>query len=359
MADYCDLTVVAPVNIVQNPRFFRDIPQRENLAGMSIYHPRFGVIPGMFKHWDGELLFRQTMYQIRGTIPLEQYDLVDVHYAYPDGVAGQRLAQEMRKPFVISLRGSDIHVLTRFPKRRRLIQEMLRQASAIVAVSKALKREAETLGADLGKIHVIPNGVDTTIFFPWDQGEARHRLGWPLDAYVVLSVGRLVPVKGFDLLIRAIKEVRARLKKTVRCYIVGEGESRPTLEREIKRLRLEKEIILSGRILPQDLPLWYSAADLFCLLSHSEGCPNVVLESLACGTPVVATDVGGVPEMVREGATGLFMKSRNEEEVAYQIEKALKIKWNQDAIRKSETVQDWSEVARAHMQLLDKVGSRS
>jgi glycosyltransferase involved in cell wall biosynthesis len=355
MAALCDLTVVAPVNAAQNPWSVRRVPKEEHPGGLAVHHPRFGVIPGLFKHWDGDLLFRQTVGYMRRTLALDAYDILDVHYAYPDGVAGQRLAQEMRRPFTVSLRGSDINVLARFPRRRLLIQDMLGKAAAIIAVSKALGLEAAALGADPGKIHVIPNGVERSLFYPRERQEARRQLGWPMDTPILLSVGRLVSIKGFGLLIQVVNELRKRVTQAVRCYIVGEGELRTSLEKEIVKLGLEGHVVLPGRVSPEDLPLWYSASDLFCLLSHDEGCPNVVLESLACGTPVIATDVGGLPEMVRDGASGILVKRRDAEEVAGLITRALKMTWEPRALANSEAVRDWSDVARAHVEVLEGV----
>jgi glycosyltransferase involved in cell wall biosynthesis len=211
------------------------------------------------------------------------------------------------------------------------------------------------LGANPKKIRVLPNGVDRSVFFPRNKEEARQKLGWPLNASIILSVGRLVELKGFNLLIKAINRVRSGINKSIQCFIVGDGEERPLLEKQIKQNHLENEIKLAGWVSPQDLPFWYSAADLFCLLSHSEGCPNVVLESLACGTPVVATRAGGTYEVVQEEVTGLMIENRSEEEVARQIEKALEMHWNRNIIQMSETVRDWSEVARAQVQLFQQL----
>ena len=355
MAHYCELTVVAPVNIANDPRTAWITPQCDRHNDVLVLHPRFAVVPGLFKHWDGELLFRQAMPQVRSRLSLDTYDVVDVHYAYPDGVAGQRVATAMNRPFVITLRGSDINVLSQFAKRRRLIQDTLKGAHAVVTVSRALASRAAELGADPRKIHVIPNGVDTDVFFPRSKPDARLQLGWPVDAHIVLAVGRLAVIKGFDLLIQAIHALRNRLRKEVRCYIVGEGELRMTLEKEIRQRNLPKEVVMPGWVSPAQLPLWYAAADLLCLSSHNEGCPNVVLESLACGTPVVATDVGGVSELIHDGVTGRLVPHRSVEELSRCIAAALETRWDQTAILRSDAVRSWSDVASTHVALLRDV----
>jgi len=322
---------------------------------MRIYHPGFGLLPAVLKHLDGDLLYRQTIGQIRRALPLEQYDLIDIHYGYPDGPAGVRLARAAGVPSVLSLRGSDLNVLTRLARRRERIRRTLRDVTAIIAVTRALAKKAEQLGADAQKIHVVPNGVDLERFRATDRHAARAELGWPRDAHVILSVGNLVELKGFDLLVRAISVLRDSLEKQVLCFLVGSGPLRRRIEKEIRRQGLQDHVFLSGWVAPERLPLWYSAADLSCLLSSSEGCPNVVLESLACGTAVVGSAVGGIPDMVEHGRTGLLVHDRRERQVALLLEEALTTEWDREAISGSEAVRDWLDAARAHFEILERV----
>jgi glycosyltransferase involved in cell wall biosynthesis len=355
VAEKCRLTVVAPINVAQDPPLAWRVPYQELLEGMTVYHPWFAVIPGLFKQWDGRLLYQQSARQMRRSLNLNQYDLIDVHFAYPDGVAGQYLAEELGKPFIISLRGSDLNVLGRFPRRRRLIQSMLARASAVIAVSEALKRKAEAIGVPSSRVHIIPNGVDTSVFYPRNRLAARARLGWPEGIPCILSVGRLSPIKGFELLIETMAALHASLGSALCCFIVGEGELRPALERQIARLGLENVVRLCGRVPQVELAEWYSAADAFCLLSHNEGCPNVVLESLACGTPVVATGVGGVPEILRQRAAGTMVLQRDANEVAEAIHSVLVPARDQETVVKASGLRPWSEVANAQVSLFERV----
>lgn len=153
-------------------------------------------------------------------------------------------------------------------------------------------------------------------------------------------------------MIGAVKLVHDRLEQDIQCYIVGEGKLRSQFERQIKELDLKKNITLVGQISPQELPFWYSAADLFCLFSHSEGYPSVIVESLACGTPVIATDVGGVQEAVEEEVTGLLIRNHNVEDAYRQIQKGLVMNWDRSKIKCSRAVLDWSEVACSHAKVL-------
>src|SRR5262249_40651191 len=199
------------------------------------------------------------------------------------------------------------------------------------AVCQALKDAMVQLDIPGEKITVIPNGVDTRKFFPYPKEQARSTLGLPYDKRIILSVGGLIPRKGFDLLVKALKMLSTQLHQhDLYLVIVGEGESRPELEQLIAELDLDAQVRLVGSVSHQELYLWYSAADLFCLASSREGWPNVVLEALASGTPVVATDVWGVPEIICSDRLGILTK-RDERELAAGIAAALKKSWQSDA----------------------------
>ena len=353
----CEIGVVAPVNVTRDLRLLWKVPSREHVDGMEVIHPPFIVLPGLLKHLDGELLFRQTVGSVMRSLPVGSYDLIDAHYAYPDGFAAMRLSETTCLPFVITIRGSDMYLLTECPKRRDLIKKVLTRAVAVVAVSAALKKKAEELGIDAGKIRVIPNGIDKKVFYPRPRGSARHSLGLPADKRIIISVGRLVPVKGLDLLIKALARI-PMVEKKIACFLVGTGGSEAELKREAASYGLENVVRFVGRIAPSELAMWYSAADLLCLFSHSEGCPNVVLEALACGTPVVATAVGGVPDMLRCGRDGFLLDGRETEAAAAEITKALEREWDRDEIVANPVLRDWTDVAADLVDLFGFAGRR-
>jgi glycosyltransferase involved in cell wall biosynthesis len=359
MARACRLTVVAPVNLGRDPRALWRVPLKEELPNLTVYHPGYALMPGVLKHLDGRFLFAQVSRRLRRLLSPADYDVLDVHYAYPDGLAGELLARRAGKPFALSVRGSDLQLLARFPRRRRLIVEVLTRAAAVIAVSRPLADAALALGADPRTLHVIPNGVDTARFFPQNREGARRRLGCLPEARLILAVGRLVPVKGLDLLVWAVATLRDRLREPLRCYIVGTGPLRRALERLIEALRLEDQIVFTGGVPQSELAFWYNAADLLCVTSHSEGCPNVVLESLACGTPVVSTDVGGVGDLLHEGRNGLLVRTRSEVEAAASMQRALRTEWDRVAICRSPAVQDWSQGAERQVELLHRIASRA
>jgi glycosyltransferase involved in cell wall biosynthesis len=337
VAAHADLVVVAPVNAGRNPRVLRTPLRRKDPAGFDVLHPRFAVLPGLLKGWDAALLHAETLPQIRGALGEAlggaRPDLVDAHYAYPDGAAASRLARHLGAPFVLTVRGSDLEVLAQNASQRGPIQRTLREARAVVAVSRSLERRAIELGAARDRVHVVPNGVDVGRFRALDRSAAREGLGLPAAGRILLAVARLDPVKGLDFLFEAMAALRAQSEGAgVTLHVVGEGPERRALESAIARLGLGDAVTLHGAAAPEALPLWYAAADVVCLTSHSEGCPNVVAEALACGRPVVATAVGGVPDMVQDGANGFLISRRDAALAADLLARALARTWSAEAI---------------------------
>jgi len=346
---YADVTVIAPVPYFPRMRLnqrwfeFASVPHSEQLNGFVVDHPRYLVLPkiGMFTH--AVSMFLGTLSQARKHVDAKRCDLIDAHYVYPDGLAAVMLGAKLRKPVVVSARGSDIHVFSEFRTIRPLIRKVLQRADAIVAVSEDLKNRMVGLGCPSEKITVIENGVDTDLFKPFSKLECRHKLKLPETRPIVLSVGHLKEVKGFDLLIDAI----ARLRHTVPdvlLVIVGEGVYRKRLEKQIAKANLQDNVWLVGSRPHADLPFWYSAADLFCIASSSEGWPNVLLEALGCGLPVVAPRAWSAPEIVKDG-TGLLVE-RSPEAFARAMEEAVHKSWDTHAIVTYARSRSWNNVAR-------------
>lgn len=349
VAREADLTVVAPVNVGRRPSALRLPFRRRDPAGFTVLHPRFAVLPGILKSWDAVLLHGETWPQIAGAVGANPVDLVDAHYAYPDGAAAARIADALGKPFVLTVRGSDLEVLARDPARRLAIERTVRRADAVVAVSASLARRAVELGASGSRVFEIGNGVDLGMFSPGDRSAARRALGLPPAAAIVLAVGRLDPVKGLDLLVAAMPFLRERSSRGVQLHLIGEGPARASIERLVRERGLREQVVLHGELSSSSLSTWYSSADVVALLSHSEGCPNVVIEALACGRPVVATRVGGVPELIQEGETGLLVDRRDPAHVADRLLQALDREWDSTDLSSHVRNRSWDDVARRQL----------
>ena len=347
----CGVTVVAPVPyyppIKLGSRWlFSQVARHEVRDGLDVYHPRYLMTPKVGMMSYGILMYISAIRTITRLQRTFEFDVIDSHFVYPDGFAAVLLGRHFRKPVVVSARGSDISLYSRFPLIRPFLRYTLRRADRAIAVCQALKDAMVDLNVPAGKILVVPNGVDPNKFFPCQKTEARARLGLR-DTTTILSVGALISLKGFDLLIKALSIlIRDGGRTDLNLVIVGEGPLRRELAALVAELQLEAYVRLVGRQPHEDLYLWYSAADLFCLMSEREGWPNVLLESLACGTPVVATAVWGIPDIICSETYGL-LTARNEGALARTIKLALERSWNREEIINYAKSRTWDRVAES------------
>ena len=308
----CDTGRVTATVVAAIPRFpgaYRDrasIAATETISGLEVHHPRFLNVPRVGMRIQPVLLARALIDELRRIgADANRFDVIDAHYFYPDGVAAARIADALDLPLVISARGSDINLIGRIAFARDRMVHAAERAQALIAVSSDLARRMVELGMPEQRIHVLRNGVDTEMFAPFSRSAARTRLGLPSNGPWVLGVGNLVPEKGFALLIQAVADLG-----DVRLLLIGEGPLR-------SELAALGESLAPGRVvfrtnMPQaELRYAYAAADVLALPSLREGWPNVVLEALACGTPVAASAVGGLPEILHQGAPGRLVVERN------------------------------------------------
>ena len=356
----CEVQVVAPVPYYPCIRVgwraaYRQVVPDEIIDGVRVYHPRYVMIPKVGMALHGLMMFLSVYRFVKKIRRNFDFDVIDAHYVYPDGFAAVLLGRCFQRPVVVSARGSDINQFSRFPLIRRLLQYTLRRADKVIGVCQALKNAMMALKIPAEKIAVIPNGVDHKKFYPVSKQEARQRLRLPLDKRIILSVGGLIPRKGFDLILNALKLVSEEFRvNDFFLVVVGEGPQRGALESLVLSCRLGDRVFFAGAIAHKELHVWYSAADLFCLASSREGWPNVVLESLACGTPVVATDVWGTPEIIQSTDVGLLTK-RNERDMASRICVALNKVWDADRIVEYSKQHTWQRVAGAVFKTLEAV----
>jgi glycosyltransferase involved in cell wall biosynthesis len=342
------LKVIAPIPYYPPIKWgtrwlYSQIRRREIIDGLEVWHPRYVMTPKIGMTLYGLSMFASVVRCVQRMRTGFDFDLIDAHYVYPDGFAAVLLGQLLGKPVVVSARGSDVNLYAQMPLIRPLLRYTLRRATHVVAVSEALKDVMVRLGIPPEHISVIPNGVDGRKFSPIPRTEARARLGLS-DGTYLLSIGNLNENKGFHLLIQALHVMRTRHHMTpLRLLIVGDGPMRGELERLCERLDLADQVRFAGRVSHEELHVWYSAADLFCLASGREGWPNVLMEAMACGLPIVATRVGGIPEIVSSEAVGLLAR-RETQDLVQTILSALQRPWRTDLLRQRAAGFAWSHV---------------
>jgi teichuronic acid biosynthesis glycosyltransferase TuaC len=357
----CQMIVVAPVPYYPPIRVgwrssYTRVVKEEFIDDIKVYHPRYFMIPKIAMFLQGWLMCLSILPAIKRIQRNFPFELIDSHYVYPDGFAAVLIGRLLRTPVIVSARGSDINLFSRFPIICRFLKYALGSASHVIAVSSALRKRIVKLGIPDSKISVIPNGVDRRKFKRMtDKREARRELGLRRDGFIVLSVGGLTPVKGFDVLIKAF-EILVNNSGQRKPYltIVGEGTLRKDLETIISQLHLESHVHLVGAVPHERLCLWYNAADIFCLASEQEGWPNVILEAMACGLPVVASAVGGIPEILTDSEVGL-LSERDPVAMAQRIREAMQKNWDSERISRNARKYTWDATAAEVRAVFDEV----
>jgi teichuronic acid biosynthesis glycosyltransferase TuaC len=289
------------------------VPALERRHGLVVHHPRFPAIPRIGMNLSAFLLYQASRRAVRRLLAQGQrFDAIDAHYLYPDGVAAVRLGAEFGLPVVLTARGSDVTQFPDHPTPRRLIRDAVARAAAVITVSAGLRAALLHLGVPEGKVTVLRNGVDTQTFRPIDREAARAALG--ITGPTLISVGALIERKRHHLTIGALAGL-----PEFHLLIVGEGPERASLAALADRLGLAARVRLLGEQPHTGMPHYYSAADLSVLASSREGWANVLLESMACGTPVVASDIPGNGEVVQERAAGLIVAANTSDGIAAAV----------------------------------------
>jgi glycosyltransferase involved in cell wall biosynthesis len=303
------------------------------------------------------------MYQ--GTIRLARrlhverpFDCIDGHFVYPDGKAALLVGEALGIPTVVSARGSDINLFPRFALIRPQIRSTLLRAAGRIAVCNSLKAEMQEIAGQDCDVRVIGNGVDPTRFFPGDRAQARHELGLPQRGRFIVCVAALQSVKGHERLFQALLRFGKNFAD-VQLHLLGDGPLRSRLEMRAQSLGLGARIHFGGACPNERLRHWYTAADVSCLASSREGWPNVVLESLACGTPVVATRVWGTPEILKSPDLGILVE-QDADSIAAGLEHALERAWDQEKLVACARSRDWRVVGEeVELYLREVVGVRT
>jgi glycosyltransferase involved in cell wall biosynthesis len=345
--------VVAPVAWFPsaNPRFgehakLARVPRHEQRHGIAVSHPRYPVLPKIGMN-VAPLLLAQAVKPAIARLIDEGYDfdLIDAHYFYPDGVAAAMLARYFNKPLVITARGSDITLLPKYPLPGRMIRWAAKRADAVITVCNALRDEVVALGVDANRVTSLRNGVDLQLFRPTERVAGTQ--------FTLLTVGHLVPVKAQELIIGALP-----LLPGVRLVVAGDGPNRAMLEQLAHSLNVAGRVEFLGAVPQAELRSHYGAADALVLASSREGWANVLLESMACGTPVVASCVYGTPEVVAAPEAGVLMAERTSQGVADAVN-ALRANYPDRAgTRRYAERFSWEDTTAGQLSLFEEVINR-
>jgi glycosyltransferase involved in cell wall biosynthesis len=339
LAERCEVEVLASIPWFPGARAFSrwtaagrltGVPRRDEIAGLPVVHPRYLHVP-RFGRTAAGALYAASM--LREILPRRgRHDVLLGSWAFPDGVAAVALAKLLGVPAVVKVHGSDMNVIARTPAAARNLRWALPRARRVVAVSRPLADAVASFGVPRERIDVVLNGVDGDLFRPRDRAEARARLGHAGDARKwLLYVGRLEEPKGVLDLVEAFARVAAR-RADVRLVLVGDGAARAACERAAAG---RGDLLFAGARPLDEVARWMAACDALVLPSWAEGTPNVVLEALASGRRVVATAVGGTPDVVTGPELGELVPPRRPDALAAALSRA------------ADATYDGAEVARA------------
>ncbi|MFZ9610449.1 MAG: glycosyltransferase [Methylococcales bacterium] len=339
---YIPIIVVSPVpwfpfqEIIRYwcPQFRPQPSCYEEQEGVQVYYPRFFSIPGLLKSCDG-------FFMAVGALPTllklkKKFTIIDAHFAYPDGYAATLLGKWLNKPVTITLRGTEVP-LAKNPRRKEKLLTALVYATQVFSVSDSLKQFVVSLGANGDKIQVIGNGIDVIKFQPIAKSTARAALSISEGAMVLVSVGALVDRKGFHRVIDLLPELVSHYPNLIYLIVGGdspEGNIRIKLERQVEVLNLKKHVRFLGAYSSDQLKVPLSAANLFVLATANEGWANVFLEAMACGLPVITTDVGGNKEVIVNSELGTVVPFADSQRLLTAISNGLDKSWNISLILK-------------------------
>ncbi len=349
LAQVVNTTIVAPVPdfplsfLIDNYNYIKSVPLEEEFEGVHVYHPRYLLVPRICKFSDGYLYYKSINKFFIKMFRKGDYDLLDFHWVYPDGYAGLKWARFFGKKIVVTIRGNESICYFENSIRKRILINTLRSVDHIIAVSTDMKNKVvNEYGVDNRNVTIIPNGVDTQKFYVVEKTEAQKKCNLIPGKKYILSLCRLSKEKGLEYLLKAFSLMNM---KDCELIMVGDGPLRAHLVNMAQQLSVADKVHFIGEVLHENARTWYNAADVYCLPSLWEGCPNVIIESIASGTPVVSTNVGGIPDLIPSDDYGFIVPPGNVAQLSVALRNALEKNWARDKIASHGSSNTWANVA--------------
>ncbi len=331
---------------------FAKVPKSDHRDGLDVIYPRYPLIPKIGMNLTPSLMYHAVKPVVARLLREGfDFDLIDAHYFYPDGVAAAYLARALKKPLTITARGTDLNLIPSYPTPRRLIIEAAEQADGLITVCQALKDELVKMGIGGQRVQVLRNGVDLELFQPKDRAAAKRK--YDVEGTLLLSVGHLIERKGHHLIIEAITQI-----PEATLLIAGIGPEEAALRRQADALGLSDRVRFLGAIPHQEMSELYSAAEVLVLASSREGWANVLLETMASGTPAAATNVWGAPEVITSPAAGALIPERTPDAIAQTILGVLEDPPTREATRAHAELFSWQATSQGQYDLFQSILER-
>lgn len=352
LAEYMDIRLITPISWkerLQN-RHTRTVPLSPHPLQDKVIYPWYWYTPGILRGSYGLSMWASIRIQCNTWIREFDPQYVLSSWAYPEGMAGSLLARQLGIPAFVKVHGSDINVIANIPSVRRQIRSWGKQITSVAAVSKNLGRKLQKIGIPESKIKIVYNGVDQQRFYPLPADQISKELGLT-NSSRILFVGNLKKEKGCMDLLESFSQLSPHHPE-LKLFFAGTGTMLASMEQFCIINNLIDKVQFLGKVEHAELNYWYNAASIVCLPSYNEGVPNVLLEAMACGTPVVATSVGGIPEIVTQD-TGLLVQPGNTHALQKALDAALRHDWNRKTINRHAQQFSWEKNIR---QMLDMFG---
>jgi teichuronic acid biosynthesis glycosyltransferase TuaC len=362
LQEFARVTLVCPIPwapdigvMRRNPtwRNYIDVPDVAQVDGITVHYIRYPIVPKVSSLLQPMLQALAAYRRVAGIHRQEPVDVVNGRFVYPDGVAATWLARRIGASAVLTALGTDINVYAQQPIKRQQTQWAVRHADHVTAVSPALGELICELGASPDRVSAAVNGIDLGKFMPDGPRMELPNLGTQANGYL-LCVARLSLEKGLHVLVESLGALKRLGGLDFHTVLVGDGPQRSSLEQRVAALGLSKEIVFAGEADHRDIPRWLRGARALCLPSFREGTPNVVLEALACGVPVISTNVGGTP-LVINAANGLLVEPDDASGLAHALQSVMHGQWDRKQIRASVEHLSWRSEAQRHVELFQRL----
>lgn len=352
IAKLCEVKIIAPYawhplkKIEQGNSYISSIPEKENIEGLDIFHPGFAYIPKITLPFNGASYFLSLSYFYKKHFYKYKPDFILSSWIYPDGYASMYLARLLKIPFFVLTHGSDVNSLVENKFTKNKIVKVVKKAEKVFFPSREMIKKITTMVDAPQKMFLKPFGVDTDRFKPVDKELARQKVGIEGGKKVVLFVGNLEKIKGINFLIEAISMLEQSHLDDLRCVIVGGGTENGNFKKIAEEKNLGNAIEFVGKKKNEEIPFWINASDMVCLPSLSEGCPNILIEALSCGVPVIASAVGEIPYLIKEGTNGYTFPPKSPSKIKDSIVKSINQTWEKDKITDTVSGNDWENSAK-------------
>lgn len=325
---------------------------------IRVTYPRYASVPGTATWLQGVTMARSARRDLESNYDNWRPDVIDGHFVFPDGYAAVQLGRSIDAPVVVTCHGSDLRQYPEIPVAGAMTRWTLRHADQVISVSSDLMRRSIELGCPPEKAVFLTNGVDPAKFSVRAQSECRAQLGLPLDRKIGVYVGFLIDRKDQSLILHAVVELRRQGKPVPLIVLVGDGPNRQRLENEVSALGLQNDVILTGQRRHDEVALWMGAADWLLLSSSSEGWATVYFEAMACGRPVLTSNVSSARDAINQPAYGSVVEPRTATAFAAAMQAAAQTTYDENVIRHYAEQNSWQKWADNAMQLFTRIVKR-